>query len=84
MDPSATIREFLRTTKIDRDRQSELADAYQQWLDKGGFLPRIRHRNDPKGLSYAVTGLYARGNLTYFLCAGNPRPLLGAEYEIVP
>lgn len=84
MDPVATIREFAKTTSKERDRRNELATAYQEWLDRGGFLPRVRHRNDgPDGRTAKVTGLYARGVHTYLLTPDAEAPLLASEYEIV-
>lgn len=86
MDPFATLERFAQTTRNDREERNELSEAYQRWLDMGGFLPSVRHKNDPgTGRAFKVTGLYARGVHTYYLTPDAQAPLHTSDYDpIVP
>lgn len=84
MDPYALLERFARTTRNDKEERDALADAYQGWIDRRGFVPRVRHAGDDKnGKTFAVTGLYARGVYTYFLTTDADAPLLATDYVLV-
>ena len=81
MDPFATMERFALTIRGQHEERNELAEAYQGWIDRGGFVPTVRHKNDDgRGHAFKVTGLYARGIYTYFLTPDAQAPLLASEY----
>lgn len=68
MDPFATMARFALTLRHEHEERNELAEAFKGWIDSGGFVPTVRHKNDDgNGYPFRVKGLYARGVHTYFV-----------------
>jgi len=84
MDPFALLVRFAETTRHDHEERREIAENYQGWIDRGGFAPTVRHKNDNgTGRAFRVTGLYARGVHTYFLTPDSQAPLHTSDYAPV-
>lgn len=56
MDPNATLDELREITDkcapSDMDRAAELFRALDEWIVKGGFLPKPWHRDNPLAEKY--------------------------------
>lgn len=61
MDPNATLRQFILSVQTgDYDQLAEFAEAYGQWVGRGGFLAtydgREVHRVDVERERFLVGG----------------------------
>lgn len=50
MDPRAVLIELLRALEQgDRENATESARSLTEWLDKGGFMPKVETLEGPSG-----------------------------------